>query len=110
MQLVLSSVDNPGFEISTLAKVDCGADRTIIPSSLIDELQLVEIDSRLFEGADGHIFSMPLFILHVQIADLPKCEIVAAANESESIVLLGLDVLNQLRIILDGPNQIFEIG
>lgn len=77
---------------------------------MIDELQLVEIETKLFEGVDGHIFSMPLFILPVQIADLPMCEIVAAANDAEPMVLLGLDVLNLFRITLDGLNQILEIG
>lgn len=110
LEVALSSPENSGFEITASVKVDSGADRTIIPTWIVEELHLVEIEAKLFEGADGHIFSMPLFIIYVRIANLPECRIVAAASDAESMVLLGLDVLNLFRATLDGPNQTLEIG
>jgi hypothetical protein len=64
----------------------------------------------MVEGLGGDIHSLDAFIVLIQIHDMPATPVEVVAHAGESFVLLGRDVLNQLRIVLDGPKQRLEIG
>lgn len=87
------------------AKVDSGADRTVIPAVLATELRLDE-----FEGLGGHRITMTLVRVILAIRSCPEVEVSAAANDGEPYILLGRDVLNNFRVVLDGPSGKMEIG
>ena len=91
-------------------KVDSGADRTVIPASLATELRLDEVERRQFEGLGGHRITMALVRVLLAIRSCPEVEVSAAANDGEPYILLGRDVLNNFRVVLDGPSGKMEIG
>jgi predicted aspartyl protease len=104
---VLVSVGRPdGTTVATdvPAKVDSGADRTVVPTALIEQLKLDEVERREFEGLGGHRVSMPIVRLLVTIRGCLPVEVKAAGNDGEPHILLGRDVLNQFRIVHDGPS------
>ena len=92
------------------AKVDTGADRTVIPTVLIERLNPEEVERREFEGLGGHRVSMPIVRVIVTIRGCASVEVDAAGNDGEPHILLGRDVLNNFRIVFDGPNAKLEIG
>lgn len=100
-----------GTEVRDLpAQLDTAADRTVLPLELVQRLNLSSIgELRIFGigGADQH------WNLHAVEIDwhglgLHKFEVLAV--DHEPWILLGRDVLNFLRITLDGPNLALEIS
>jgi hypothetical protein len=91
------------------ALVDPAADRTVLPGAAVRVLGLIE-DGRLrFQGFASEIVELPIFLVEVQLHDLPPLLVRAALGEHEPYVLLGRDVLNSYRILLDGPQRALEI-
>jgi hypothetical protein len=91
------------------ALIDTAADRTILPASLVRSLGLVEDGRMLFQGFASNVVELPIFRAEVQIHDRPAVKVRAALSEREPYILLGRDVLNTHRILLDGPQNAFEI-
>jgi hypothetical protein len=91
------------------AQVDTAADRTVLPGHLVETLGLAEDGRLLFQGFVGEIVQLPVYLVEVQVHDLPPLLVRAVLGEKESHVLLGRDVLNALRLLLDGPQLILEI-
>lgn len=91
------------------ALLDVGADRTVIPLRLVEELAVVKSGEATFEGLGGNQTRLALYFVQVVIHDLPPVTVEAAADPQEPYMLLGRDVLNQFRIVLDGPQLALEI-
>jgi predicted aspartyl protease len=92
------------------AQIDTGADRTVLPGRTVAALGLVE-DGRLqFQGFASGVVELPVFLVDIQVHDLPAVTVRAVLGEHEPLILLGRDILNSLRLVLDGPQQILELG
>jgi predicted aspartyl protease len=91
------------------AQLDIAADRTVLPGRVVEALGLVEDGRALFQGFAGEVIELPVFLVEVQIHDFPALMIRAALGEKEPYTLLGRDVLNAYRIVLDGPQLALEI-
>lgn len=98
------------FTIGPLkALVDTGADATLIPSHVIESLDL-QIDNRKYLRSQwGERRRVDVYLLDVGIANFrfPAIEIIADEQSAEAIV--GRNVLNRLVLLLNGPKQILEI-
>ncbi len=92
------------------AEVDSAADRTVLPGRVVQALALVEDGRLLFQGFAGEVVELPIFLVELQVHDLPAVPVRAALGEHEPHILLGRDVLNLYRILLDGPQKATEIG
>lgn len=90
------------------AQVDCAADRTVLPTSLVRQLQLVELDRIPAAGLAGHVEMVTTHAVEIGIELLPLYTVEVLAAD-EPYVLLGRDVLNRYRVVLDGPRQKLEI-
>jgi hypothetical protein len=100
-----------GAEVQNLpAQIDPGADRTVLPGNLVTALNLVADGSLFFQGFGSEVIELPLYLVTVAVHDLPPVTITAALGEKEPFVLLGRDVLNHFRLLLDGPQLALEIG
>lgn len=91
------------------AQIDTAADRTILPKELVQDLELEEDGKFLFQGFTGEVVELPVFLIAVQIHDLPVVLVRAAMGVVETHLLLGRDVLNRFRLLLDGPQRVLEI-
>ena len=92
------------------AQIDTAADRTVLPGPVVRSLGLVEDGRLLFQGFAGDVVELPVFLVEVQVHDQPATTVRATLGEREPHVLLGRDVLNGHRILLDGPQSALEIG
>jgi hypothetical protein len=107
------TLQNPisGAELRNVpAQLDIAADRTLLPDSLVQTLNLPQIGAIPIGGVGGLTQTMPSYPVRVAIHDLPAQTIEAVAHPNEAWVLLGRDVLNALRLLLDGPGLVLEIG
>ena len=100
---VLVSVGRPdGITTATdiPARVDSGADRTVLPKRLVEQLTLDTVEQREFEGLGGHRVMMAIVQVRIAIRNCAPLEVNAASNDGEPYILLGRDVLNIFDVIL----------
>jgi len=90
-------------------QVDSGADVTLIPASILDEIGVKLADRRFMLGANGTRQRVNRYqvVIHLPTGITYGIRAIATRNDSE--ILLGRDVLNQWRITLDGPGETVEI-
>ena len=92
------------------AQIDTGADCTVLPGPLVTALGLVE-DGRLqLQGFMGKVVELPVFLVDVHVHDLPAVTVRAVLGENDRLIILGRDVLNSHRLVLDGPGLALEVG
>ena len=60
-------------------------------------------------GLGGIIYSLPTYIVFVAIHDLAPQAVKVVASADEPWMLLGRDVLNGHRLVLDGPGSYLEV-
>ena len=92
------------------AQVDTAADRTILPVKIVDAMGLAQIGHIRLMGFGGRLIECPTYAVEAAIRSLPAALLKVAAGEGEDHVLLGRDVLNLYRIVLDGPKGALEIN
>lgn len=92
------------------AQIDTAADRTVIPGGLVARLGLVPLDELPVAGFGGQVLLVSTYFVEVTIRGQPPRPVEVLAHEGESYVLLGRDVLNHHRLLLDGPGLALEIG
>jgi gag-polyprotein putative aspartyl protease len=110
---VLVTISNPltGAEVRDVpAQLDTGADCTLLPQKFVDALGLNFSGSWTVGGIAGKVEEMRLYPASIGIHQFPTRTIEVVAHADEPWVLLGRDVLNDYRLLLDGPGQAIEIG
>lgn len=85
--------------------IDTGADVTLLPRDSVAEIGVNEqlMEGYELTGFDGSTSITPLVILEVLFVNRSfqgKYVLI-----DEPVGILGRDVLNQVRLVLDGPNQ-----
>lgn len=91
------------------AKIDTGTDISAIPAALIDRLNLTPASEIVVEGYNGLQSTLYCYdvILRVDRLRVVGLSTIAFA---EDYVLLGCDVLNLMRVLLDGPALSTEVS
>ena len=92
------------------AQLDSAADRTILPESVVKSLSLPQVGTVKLGGFGGVTYTLPTYAVLLGLHDMPIKAFKFAAHMGESWVLLGRDVLNSYRILLDGPELALEIS
>ena len=108
--VILSRPDGATTTTDLPAKVDTGADRTVIPADLASQLALEEVERLTFVGLADEQIELPIYAVRLVVRDLAPIVLEVAASAGEPHVLLGRDVLNRYRLVLDGPNGKLEIS
>ena len=102
---------NGALEVGPVpALLDTGADASLVPLAYLDQLRLKPVRQQSLRSQWGERRSVGIFQVELRIGDslhLPWMEVVG--DELGDEVLLGRNVLNRLRIMLNGPGQIVEI-
>lgn len=85
------------------ALIDTGADATIVPIHIIQQLSPRSIETAFLRSPWGERRTVELYILDIQTDNLtvPGVEIVGDHLGQE--LILGRNVLNKLILLLDGP-------
>jgi hypothetical protein len=92
------------------AQLDTAADRTLLPDALVQALALPQIGTIAIGGVGGIIQPLASYPVQLTIHNFPTQIVEVVASPGESWALLGRDVLNAHRFLLDGPQLFLEIG
>jgi predicted aspartyl protease len=92
------------------AQLDTAADRTVIPGRIADELKLIPLREVPVGGVSGTVVVMRVYLIRLTIRQLPQSTLEVLASPEEPFVLLGRDVLNRFRVLLDGPRLSLEMA
>jgi hypothetical protein len=92
------------------AQIDTAADFTVVPSTVISQLGLAQLDQVAIGGFGGHVTLAPTFLVGLVGRGFAPLMVRVLGGEDEPFVLLGRDVLNHYRIFLDGPSLILEMN
>ena len=95
------------------AQLDTAADLTVIPLRLIEQLGLVPFDAVPVLGFGGILTNVPTFLVRLALRGQDEVALEVLGSAQEPHILLGRDVLNRPRFVLDGtltgdrlrPNQ-----
>ena len=90
------------------AKLDSGASVTVIPSRLAQHWNMLPISYSRFRGYDGSVTTRPTYRVDIRIG-MRQFKDIRVTTSLRRNILLGRDVMNQLRILLDGPQQTVEV-
>jgi hypothetical protein len=110
---VLVTLRNPstGAEVRDVpAQLDTGGDPSLLPLPVAQALALSRTGHAAIGGVGGTIEQMDLYGVLLGINTLAPRPVEVLAHPGEPWVLLGRDVLNAHRLLLDGPGLALEIG
>ncbi len=91
------------------AIIDTGADATILPRPLLDELDAPFVDDAWLSSQWGESFAVKTFTVDIGLGNLRLPSVRVVADERSDEIILGRNVLNRLRLLLDGPKQETEL-
>jgi len=90
------------------AKLDTGASLTVIPESLPRQWRIPFIGTATLRAYNGQRSTRPVYVVDIIIGSKRFQDVWVTVAPRRNI-LLGRDILNQLRITLNGPRQIIDI-
>lgn len=112
--IVRAVVQRPGLSIATgefPALIDTGADYTVLPGEVVDELHLIELDVVSIESFGGYETECPAYDVQVRLVGEPRIvDVLALASDTIDYVILGRDILKHFLVTIDGPNGVFIIS
>ena len=91
------------------ATVDTGADMTIAPAELMEQMEALRVIETDLVSQWGDLHSVTLYLVDLEIENLLLPGIYIAGDETASEIILGRNVLNKLPLFLDGPEQQTEL-
>jgi hypothetical protein len=91
------------------ALLDTGSDGTLVPFSLLQEiLAPALIDSRI-RSHWGEWRTVQTFAVGIKLDEFTLPNVFVVGDDQGDEVILGRDVINKLRLLLDGPTHITTI-
>jgi predicted aspartyl protease len=91
------------------ALLDTGSDGTLVPIGLLRQILASPLTTTRIRSHWGEWRSVQLFAVDVKIDHLTLPGIFVVGDEQGDEVILGRDVLNRLRLLLDGPAQMTDV-
>ena len=106
LEIGLQVPDNGHSVGDVVAVLDTGADITMVPLALLEQINAPELDEVRLRSHWGEqtLFTTYLISIQLGVETLPGVEVVGDPY-SQQEVLLGRDVLNKLLLLIDGPQQ-----
>jgi predicted aspartyl protease len=108
LPIKLSNPYNPSIRaIDVKALIDSGAFMSVIPEDWVGQLGLLPIGDQDTHGYKQGLQNHRTYLVQVSFENMSFGVEVMAVKRSN--MLIGRDVLNTLKLVLDGKNLYFEI-
>ena len=100
-----------GREIGPLeALVDSGADGTIVPISPLLQIHASATGEGTVRGPWDQARNVVLYLVDIRIGTITVRGVEVVGDRQGVEIILGRDVLNQLRVLLDGLGEAVEVS
>ena len=106
IDVIANNIEKKGV----LALLDSGASITLIPQSIIEEIQPSIVDVPVRFGFTGGEVESLLYALKIRIPKVGTWYVEVVGYAGLSYALIGRDVLNKWSLFLKGRSKIFEIN
>lgn len=91
------------------AVLDTGSDTTVVPTSLLFSLDVKSFRQQRVLGLWGGEAMVALYYVNFEINGRLFTKIEVVGSDSEPEILIGRNLSNQLRLLLDGPAETVEL-
>ena len=91
------------------AFLDTGADATVIPLTMLQQIDARRLDRAFARNMDGSRYEIVLYSVKIMIGAFSVHGIETIANDKTSEIVLGRDVLNQFAITFNGLAEMTDI-
>lgn len=109
--IIVSNPDDSAKKITIPAIVDSSAVMTCIPESTVKHLGSLSYSTIRVRDVNNNIRERKTYYVNIQLGDYPtpfkQIEVVATPKD---YALIGRDILNQLIVVLDAPNEVWFIA
>lgn len=99
-----------GRAATLLAFVDSGADGTLLPSDILQAVGAEYADAVRLYGSAGGVQQADRYTVRIRVGGQTVHGVAAVAIEAGGEPILGRDVLNSLRVTLNGPAGVTELS
>lgn len=93
--------------VSSPARIDTGADITLIPEPIKEQLKLLPAGEKSIGGIRGEPVRQQTYYVRIVFEKLTKY--ITVATTDRRYVLVGLDILNNFKLHADGKHQSFTL-
>jgi predicted aspartyl protease len=109
LQITVAGIVGTGHREAVPALLDTGSDVTAIPARLVDPLRLYPIGRLRLEDVEARTASVFTYAVQLTVAGVttPRLEVILTGFD---FAVLGRDVLNRFYLLLNGPEQIFDVS
>jgi predicted aspartyl protease len=102
----------PGMEPSSdfiEAFVDTGADATLVPMTHLRNIAAKKVDQAVLRSQWGERRAVALYAVALKINQYQFAAVRVVGDELGDEVIMGRNLLNRLRLLLDGPAGMVEV-
>lgn len=103
VEVVLSNSEEGVRTAEMNALLDTGSDGSLVPLAYLQQIlapALVDAHIRSHWGEDR---AVQLFLVDIELGDLRLPGVLVVGDEQGDEIVLGRNILNKLRLVLDGP-------
>ena len=91
------------------AIVDTGADGTLIPIAYLRQIKARLVDQGIVRSHWGEQRAVPVYSVAMKMKEHRFAAIWVVGDDQGDEIILGRNVLNRLRLLLDGPAAMTEV-
>jgi predicted aspartyl protease len=109
LKITLSNDDEGDRTSLLIALVDTGSDGTLVPLTYLKQIAAPALTDTRLRSHWGEWRNAQLFLVDIELDGLKLPGVFVVGDEIGNQVILGRNVLNKLRVLLDGPEKVVEI-
>ncbi len=91
------------------ALLDTGSDGSLVPIAYLEEILAPPLVDTHIRSHWGEWRAAQLFVVDIELGNLRLPGVFVVGDEQGSEIVLGRNVLNKLRVLLDGPVGQYDI-
>ncbi len=92
-----------------MALVDTGADGSLVPLSILRQIRAPAVMDKRLRSHWGEWRAVQMFVVDVELVNRKLPSVLVVGDELGEEVVIGRNLLNRLRLLLDGPAQLTEL-